>query len=60
MTTMTDNRVDNDCDSWIDSVRVQMYEDMLCLGKEEFHRRMDEDMRELTEQYGFKIVKDID
>ncbi|GHV30733.1 hypothetical protein FACS1894167_12020 [Synergistales bacterium] len=54
----TDNRI-NGCDNWIDLVRVQMYEDMQRLGKDEFYRRMDEDMRELTKQYGFKIVKDI-
>jgi hypothetical protein len=58
MMTLADSRTDG-CDNWIDQVRVQMYEDMQRLGKDEFYRRMDEDMRELTKQYGFKIVKDI-
>jgi len=49
--------IPDEFEHWLDGVRVQMYEDMQRLGKDEYHRQMDERVQEAAERYGFRIVK---
>ena len=52
---MSDNDFSNDYEKWIDSVRAQIYEEMLALGEEKYHMQMSERVREAAKKYGFTI-----
>ena len=52
---MSDNDFSNNYEGWIDSVRIQIYEEMLMLGEEKYYVQMSERVREAAEKHGFSI-----
>lgn len=59
MTKNEEINMKDNCDDWINNVRIGIYEERKRIGDEEYDRRMEIHMKELAEQYGFKRVKDV-
>ncbi|MDR0827133.1 MAG: hypothetical protein LBN33_04530 [Desulfovibrio sp.] len=49
----------SDFEDWLDGVRVQMYEDMQCLGQAEYDKRMDASVKEAAKKYGITLIDSV-